>query len=99
MNGKAAEAAGSRFGAQARALAIGADDRSFVWWLGSMLGRATRAVAAGGSLSLDPSHPIGRDNAQTVACWACTIRAVEAECAWLDFANARTAIGARVARV
>src|SRR5262245_4335095 len=70
----------------------------FVGWLGSRLRRAPRFVA-GGSLSLDPSHPVDDCYSKAVARWAGSVRTVEAECTGLDFTDARAASRACVASV
>ena len=99
MNREAAQSAGSRFGSKPRSLAIGTHIRSFIGWLGSRLGRAPSPVATGGSLSLDPSQPLDHCYSKAVACWAGSVRTVEAESAGLDFADACAAARARVASV
>jgi hypothetical protein len=90
VNRQPAQSARPRFGSQSRSLAIRANFIGFVGCLRLRRNRSPRTVSAGGSLPLDPSRPVSRNNTQPVAGWARAVGAVEAESARLNLANAGT---------
>ena len=94
VDGEAAEAAGAGFGPQARAVAVGARSAER-----RMLRIESSASSERYSGSLRSLQPSSLANSQPMTRRARTVRAVEAERPRFDFADARPAARAGVARV